>query len=326
MGKKHRNLFGRIVADDNLRLAYRRTAKGKRQTYGYLEFREYDEANLAALQADLIAGTYRPGPFRHFTVTDPKPRQIAALPFRDRLAQHALCAVIEPIFERTFVDQSFACRPGRGTHAGAIRAQALMRRCLARHGQAAILKMDFAGYFRSIDRAILHGLIAKKISCRATLRLIETFTPQTGTGLPIGSLTSQLWANVYATAWDRWLIGRGVTNFVRYMDDTVVIDPDQARLRTLRGEAEAFAAETLHLAFSKWSVAPVSRGVNFLGYRIWPTHKLLRRQSVTRAKRKLRRLRADGDPIALQKFVGSWRGHAQWADTHNLLTSLELAQ
>ena len=310
-----------ITADENLRRAYSQTARGKRFTFGYLEFKEHAEANILALQCEITAGTYRPGEYRRFMVSDPKPREITALPFRDRVAQHALVNVIEPIFERTFVSQSYACRAGRGTHAGAVRAQALMRR-LGKDGPVHYLKTDFAGYFRNINRERLHTMIRKRISCRATLDLIAAITPLDGRGLPIGSLTSQLWANVYGTAFDRFLLARGWRDFVRYMDDVVVFGLSATDLRALHAEAETFAAVALGLRFSKWSVASVSRGLNFLGYRIWPTHKLLRRQSVVRAKRKIRRYTAAGNRKALQSFLASWRGHAQWADTHNLLTSL----
>lgn len=323
MGKKFRNLLPEITSEANMRLAYWQTARGKRATNGYLIFKEYAEANLAVLQKELRDGTYKPGEYRRFMVRDPKPREISALPFRDRLAQHALVNVIEPIFERTFVPQSYACRSGMGTHAGAVRAQAIMR-SLGRDGRPVYcLKMDFSGYFRNIDRARLNAMIRRKISCRATLALIERITPPDGVGLPIGSLTSQLWANVYGTEFDRFLLARGWRDFVRYMDDTVVFGHSAAALRDLKDQAEAFAAEALGLRFSKWSVAPVTRGVNFLGYRIWPTHKLLRRQSVVRAKRKTRKYVATGNQEALTRFLASWRGHARWADSHNLVTSLE---
>lgn len=323
MARKHRNLIQLIAAPNNLRRAYRQTAKRKRYTYEYLEFKEHAEANLARLSEDMAAGTYRQGPYRHFVVREPKPRRIMALPFRDRVAQHALVNVIEPIFENTFLPQSYACRKGRGTHAGAKRAQALMRR-LGRGGPVHCLKVDFAGYFPSIDRGHLHSMLRKKISCRATLHMMEEITPPTGRGLPIGSLTSQLYANVYATAFDRFLVAEGWHHFVRYMDDTVVFGHSQAELRGLKVRMEQFINDDLGLRFSKWGIAPVTRGVNFLGYRIWPTHKLLRRQSVIGAKRKIRRLSARGDEVALGRFLGSWQGHARWADSYNLINSLGL--
>ena len=113
-------------------------------------------------------------------------------------------------------------------------------------------------------------------------------------------------------------------HWFRYMDDIVVLGRDPAELHEVKRAIEDHARDVLRLRLSKWSVQSVGRGVNFLGYRIWPSHKLLRRQSVVRARRKLKRLRAGGDLEALRGFVSAWRGHAGWADSRNLLVSLKL--
>lgn len=219
--------------------------------------------------------------------------------------------------------QAYACRKGKGMHSGAVRTQAMMRRVGRDGGAVYALKTDFSKYFYSVDRATLWRRIVAKISCRHTLWLIERFTPRTGRGLPIGNLTSQLWANVYGTAVDRFL-GQtmGVSNFTRYMDDIVVLGRSRGFLHELRSWLEMFCRHALGLTFSKWSVAPVGAGVNFLGYRIFPTHKLLRRDSVRRAKRKIRAHTIARDTQALRFFLAAWMGHAQWADSHNLLRSL----
>lgn len=322
MAKKHRNLIERITAADNMRRAYVRTARGRRLTYGALEFKEYAEVNLARLSDEISAGHYRPDPVRQFAIYEPKERLITALSFRDRVAQHALVALIGPIFDAALMPRTYACRPGRGTHAGVIALQSELRHL----GEPVhVLKTDFSRFFPSIDRAVLHGLIRRKIACRATLRLIDAMVPPSGTGLPIGSLTSQIFANVYGGAMDRLLhFDLGERHWHRYMDDIVVLGHDAARLHRVREAMERFAAERLKLRFSKWSVAPARRGINFLGYRIWPTHKLLRRQSVIRAKRMISRLGRREDKTALTHFVAAWSGHAQWADTHNIMRALGL--
>lgn len=322
MGQKFRNLIGRIVADDNMRAAYSQTARNKRRSIGYLQFKEYAEANLAVLAAEIADGTYRPGPAHEFWVREPKSRLISALPFRDRVAQHALVNVIGPIFEAGLLPRTYACRNGMGTHVAVVDLQAEMRRM---GNPLYALKTDFSRYFHSINRGVLHQLISRKISCAATLRLIEAMTPPTGVGLPIGCLTSQLYANVYAGQVDRLLqCVLKEKHWYRYMDDIVVLGHDQARLHIVKREIERFSASALGLSLSKWSVSSVSRGVSFLGYRIWPTHKLLRRQSVARARQRIRRYRATGDLPALHRFLAAWRGHAQWADAHNLKRRLRL--
>lgn len=322
MAKKFRNLIDVITSDAVMRLAYRRTCRGRRLSAGALEFKEWSEVNLRDLAESMRAGSYRPDAARVFTIYEPKPRIITAASFRDRVAQHALCAVISPIFERTLLPRTYACRAGLGTHAGVVAVQADLRR-LGMPLYA--LKTDFSKYFASIDRVVLRGLIRRKISCAATLRLIEAITPPVGVGVPIGALTSQLWANVYGGVVDRHLqMQLGARHWHRYMDDIVVLGHDVGWLRATRASIEVVAAETLHLRFSHWSVQPVSRGVNFLGYRIWPTHKLLRRSSVARAKRALAALRRRGDIEGLTRFIAAWTGHAKWADSHNLFCSIGL--
>jgi hypothetical protein len=328
MSKRYRNLIGRIVSLSNMQKAYRLTARGKRLTGGYLAFKEFDAFNLDALAREMADGSYVPGDPSEFHVFDPKRRLISALPFRDRVAQQALCLVIGPIFDRAMLPRSFACRPDKGTHAGVRLLQSDLRRLSRKsHRPLYFLKTDFSRYFASIERAALWRLIEAKISCRATLRLIEAMVPRTGIGLPIGSLTSQIFANLYCGATlDRHLqqtLGEGY--WYRYMDDLVVLGDDPNHLRRVKASIEEFSRRGQGLRFSKWQIAAVSRGINFLGYRIWPTHKLLRRDSVIRARRKIAAYRAAGDYPRLQRFCTSWLGHARFADTRNLVRSLTLA-
>jgi hypothetical protein len=289
-------------------------------TWGYLEFKEYAELNLERLQSEIINGTWRQGGFREFIVYEPKPRSIHALEFKDRVAQHALVNVIGPIFEKTLMPGTFACREGMGTHAGVRHVQAGLRRTGATH----FLKTDYSKFFPSVDRAVLHELIRKKISCPQTLSLIEAMLPSQGKGLPIGSLTSQLLANVYGGEVDRFMHFKlGAKEWTRYMDDIVVLSSNPYELRHWFEDIEQFSIERLGLRMSKWQISPVTRGINFLGYRIWPRHKLMRKQSVTTAKRKIKRYIQTNERESLDKFMASWRGHAAHADTCNLFHHLE---
>ena len=320
MGKKHRNLIGQIADMENLRKAYERTARGKKRTFGYLEFKEFAEANLLRVQEELLDGGYRIGSYRQFTVYEPKARLISALDFKDRLVQHAVCNIISPIFERGLLPQTFACRVGLGTHAGVRFIQAKLRYTEAKY----FLKTDYSKFFPSIDRAVLHTMIDRKIDCAKTLDILREIIPTTGQGIPIGSLTSQLFANVYGNAADRFVhFDLGHRHWARYMDDIVVLGDDRHQLMDSFLRLNDFSMEHLKLRIGKWQVSPVQRGVNFLGYRIWPTHKLLRKDSVLRAKRKVANFMHHGDMHGLQKFAASWAGHAQWADAHNLFTWME---
>lgn len=327
MARRYRNLIGKITSPLNMETALRFTAAGKRLTPDYLAFKEFSALNLADLARDIAAGQYRAGAPHEFFILDPKRRLISALPFRDRVAQQALCLVIAPIFDAALLPRAFACRPGKGTHAGAILLQSDLRR-EARDGALYFLKTDFSRYFASIERAVLWRLIEAKISCRATLGLIEAMVARSGIGLPIGGLTSQIFANLYAGATlDRFLQQELRERlWYRYMDDVVVLGRSSEHLRGIKTAIETYAGRELGLRFSKWQVAPVARGINFLGYRIWAGHKLLRRDSVIRAKRKIAALRARGDDERLHEFLAAWLGHASWADSGNLIKSLGLPQ
>lgn len=322
MPKKHKHLIEQISDIDNLRLAYARTSAGKHQTYGFLEFKEYAELNLQRLRQELLDGSWQQGNYRQFMVFEPKARVISALDFKDRVAQHALVAIIGPIFEATLLPGTFACRQGMGTHAGVRHVQSALRSTGATH----FLKTDYSKFFASIDRTVLHGLIRRKIACQRTLDLIAAMVPTSGTGLPIGSLTSQLFANVYAGVVDRFLhFEMGAKNWTRYMDDIVVLSSNPYELRDWFEDIRELSARRLKLSISRWQVSPVGHGINFLGYRIWPRHKLLRKASVTAAKRKISQYIEFGETQRLEKFLASWRGHAAHADTCNLFNHLENA-
>ena len=322
MGRKYRNLIGAVADIDNLRSAYLQARTGNRFSHGALVFKEHLETNLLCLSNAILDQTYEPGAYVEFKVYHPKPRNIAALPFSDRVVQHALVNVIGPIFDKTLLFMTFACRLGFGTHACMRRAQAIIRK-LAAKGSVFCLKMDFSQYFASINRAILHREIERKISCRATLNLIERFTPRTGIGLPIGNLTSQLWANVYGGIVDRFIKqDLKEKHYLRYMDDSVVFSDCCNHLKSVKDRIKDFIAG-IGLKFSKWSIIDVvKRGLNYVGCRIWPNFKLLRRSSVIDAKRKFQALK--GQPDKFSRFFAAWSGHAKWANSHNLLKKMEI--
>jgi RNA-directed DNA polymerase len=192
-----------------------------------------------------------------------------------------------------------------------------------RSGYTWVLKMDFSKYFASVDRATLHTEIRRKVSCRATLDLIAHIVPATGAGLPIGNLTSQLFANVYGHVWDRFITHKlKLSMWIRYMDDTVIFARSREVLAVIQHGLGWFAGQTLKMTFSKWSIRKCATGLPWLGYRVWPTHKLLLRASVVRAKHKLAKYQRLGLDDQRQRFLAAWTGHARWANSHNLLNHL----
>jgi len=339
--KRHRNLFEEITAFENLLLAARKAQRGKRFNQATAAFNHHLEEELLRLQEELQSYRYRPGPPRQFPIYDPKPRLITAAPYRDRVLHHAVCNVIEPIFDRMFISDSYACRKGRGTHAAVDRLTRAMRR------NAYALQCDVSKYFPSVDHGILKQLLRRKIACRDTLwlldLLIDTAPPQEEVsryfpgddlftpfmrrlGLPIGNQTSQFFANVYLDPLDHFLKDRlRVRDYLRYCDDFVVLGETKSALWQLKQAVEAFLASQLRLALhpvKQW-VRPVTVGVDFLGYRVFPTHRRLLRASGYRFQRRLRDMQRAyaQEGVTLEQIrqrIAAWLGHACHADTYGL--------
>lgn len=332
MAKTYGGIFERVITFDALYEAYLRARRGKRRTLAVMKFEQRLEEELIQLQNELIWGVYRTGAYRSFYVEEPKRRKITALTrFRDRVVQQALFAELEPIWEARFIGDSYGCRIGKGTHAGADRAQAMLRECLRKHGRIHVLKADMSKYFASIDHAILKKLLRKRLREPRLLAVLDDVIDsyaepgQPGKGLPIGNLTSQLFANVYLDHLDQWVKCRRRERwYVRYMDDLVVIHPDKAHLQALRLDIERFVGDELALTTNhKTGVFPVAhrrgRGLDFLGYHLWPDRRRLRKASLKRFKRRLRRLQrqhAAGE-ISLPEVreqLHSWLAHARHGD------------
>lgn len=332
----YNNLYPKIYDFENLYNAYLKARRGHRYDRQVLTFTNHLESELIQLQNELIWKTYRTGKYRRFFVHDPKTREVAALPFRDRVLQHALCSVLEPLFERKFIYDSYACRKQKGTHEGTDRVTDFLRRAVRRWDKPYCLKGDIRQYFPSINHAVLLSIIQRTIACEDTLRLIKEIlsswvdvSDPDPKGLPIGNLTSQLWANVYLDHLDHFVKEvLCVPLYVRYMDDFVIISGSKVELWGIRKEIEVFLNNKLKLSLNgKTSIFPVSHGVDFLGYRIWPDHRLLRKRSVKRMRRALKYFqnayqKGSVDIERINATLQSWLGHAKHADTYRLREKL----
>lgn len=340
MAKTYNNLYPEIYSFENLHAAYLRARRGKRDRIEVQRFELDLEGNLIQLQNELIWGQYRTGAYRKFIVTEPKERIVAALPFRDRVVQHAIVGVIEPIWERRFISDSYACRPGKGTHKGADRAQAMLRNVKREHGYVFVLKADISKFFYSIDHGAIKSLVRRRIACKRTLSLIDNIidsTAQAGdtnpVGLPIGNLTSQLFANIYLHELDEF-VKHGLREklYMRYMDDFCVVHHDKDHLHRVRALIEQFLWQRLRLKTNaKTQVFPVGvrhgRAMDFLGYRIWTTHRRIRKSSISRISRTLRRMRRlySQGKVSIEKIgesVKSWIAHASHAESFGLRKKL----
>lgn len=331
--KTYRNLWEQIATFEALHAAYLKARRGKRYDADTLRFSANLEQEIGALVVELQSGTYHTGEYRRFNVFEPKKREVAALLFRDRVVQHALVTVIEPIFERRFSYDSYACRVGKGTHAGADRLTDFLRRAGRMWSNVYILKADISKYFPSIDHAFLKAILRRKIACPKTLELmdsiIDSWNAQIGKGMPIGNLTSQLFANIYLNELDQFIKQELRWRFyARYMDDFVLVCGDKTELRSALQAIQEYLRLHLLLELNqKTSIFPARQGVDFLGFRIWKTHRLLRKRSVVGIRRKLIAFQtcyAKGEigQEKIQASITAWLGHARHANTYTLQKKL----
>lgn len=305
--KTFKHLYDTLTSFPNLLAAYERARKGKRSRDAVARFDWHLERNLIGLQERLRGRTYRPGRYRSFYVYEPKRRLVSAAPFIDRVVHHALCRVIEPIFEPRFIYDSYACRTGKGTH------RAVRRFCRFMGQNQYVFKTDIWRYFPSIDHAILQDILNRRLVDDNVRWLIATilssgngilaheyimqwfpgddlFAVSRPRGLPIGNLTSQFFGNVYLHELDAFIKhDLRCRHYIRYCDDFAIFSPSKHMLHDIRQEIERFLERLrLRLHPQKTLIQPVAVGTEFLGYRIYPTHIRISKANVKRFVRRMR--------------------------------------
>ncbi|NJO63998.1 MAG: RNA-directed DNA polymerase [Richelia sp. RM2_1_2] len=338
--KRYGNLYPQIIEFENLLLATRQAQKGKRFRDNVLDFNYHLETELIKLQQELTNKTYQPGAYRTFRLTNPKSRLISAAPYRDRVVHHALCNAIVPIFEKTFIYESYANRVGFGTH------RALKKFTHFARNSRYVLQCDIKKYFPSIDHTILKQLIRRKIKCHDTLWLIDAIinnsneqetvvdyfpgdnllTPVTRRrGLPIGNLTSQFFANIYLNGFDHFVKEQlKFSKYVRYVDDFALFSDDWQLLAEARLTIEEYLAQLrLQIHPIKSQLFTTKIGASFLGFRIFPDRIRVRNNNLHRARRRLKRLQSDYaqgivDLEKVNQSIQSWFAHLDHGDTWQL--------
>jgi hypothetical protein len=338
-------VFEELASWPNLLRAFRDAARGKRRQPNVAAFEHRLEDNLVALRRELLDQTYLPGAYKSFFIREPKRRLISAAPFRDRVVHHALFNVIEPVFEKGFISDSYANRRGKGTHRALDRCQELSRRFRC------VLQLDLRQFFPSIDHAILRGLLARRLSDPAVLWLIDRilksgegvlnnsydmvyfpgddlFAICRPRGLPIGNLTSQFWANVLLDPIDhfvkRELRCRG---YVRYVDDLLLFGDEGSALGVAKREVQA-RLETLRLTIHPGAhPKPVGEGIPFLGFVVWPEARRLKRRNAVRFRRSLKSLArsleaGDLSEDQVSNSLQGWLNHARYGNTVGLQKAL----
>ncbi len=281
-------LFDGVVSYSNLYRAYRKALLGARRNEEQARFYYSLENELVTLRRELVDGTYNPGPYRYFMIFDPKEREIAIAPFRDRVVHHAIVNVLEPIYERRFIYDSYATRKGKGTLAAIMRTQSFLRE--SRY----YIKLDISKYFASIDRNTLLEILERKLKDTRLLELIARIVwnpPDEDRGLPIGNMTSQFFANVYMDPFDHFVKETlKQRHYIRYMDDFVVFPDDRESIPGLLAQMKAYLNDELGLKVKENGVVinTPMHGLGFLGVRIFPSTIRIHRKNLTRCMRKIR--------------------------------------
>ena len=285
--KRTGNLFDEIVEWKNLRLAAYKAFRGKRTRLDARQFASELDSRLNQMAHQLRDGSFPLGRYHQFVIHDPKRRTITAPCFAERVLHHAIMNVCEPVFERRLIHDTYACRAGRGREAAIQRAQRFAQRF------PSYLKLDIRRYFDSVPRdrllAQLEGLFKDERLLELFASILHAFRPGSRRGLPIGSLTSQHFANFYLGRFDRFVKETlRLKGYVRYMDDMLLWGPSPRTMNAIRKLCEDFVGEELQLEFKPHPYINHSRhGVDFLGCRVMPDRVLLSRRSRVRFARKM---------------------------------------
>jgi hypothetical protein len=338
------SLYSKVIDWPNLLLAFRKAAKGKRGKGSAAGFEHQLADRLLELQSELAGFSYQPGEYVNFMIHDPKERLVSAAPFRDRVVHHALCNVIEPIFEREFIPDSYANRKHKGTHRAVDRLQYLSRK------YRYVLRLDIVKHFPSIDHAILFEIISETIEDEEALWLVgqilrsgegvladeyemvyfpgdDLFAVNRPRGLPIGNLTSQFWSNVYLTPLDWFVIETlGCLAYLRYVDDFALFSDSKRQLyEWKRAIIEFLYTLRLTIHEPQAQVIPCAHGIPWLGFVVYPTHRRVKARNVVKFSQRLRARWADycAGQISFAEFdasVQGWINHVRYADSWGLRT------
>lgn len=334
------NLYGLIISQENLLYSWDRFKKGKRKKKDVGMFEYHLEQNLLELHRELKDKTYRHEPYFGFYISDPKVRHIHKATVRDRVVHHALFKMLNPLFEPTFIPDSFSCRLGKGNHVGMKRLEVMTRKVSKNYTHPCfVLKCDIKKFFDSVDHEILLSLLFRRIAdedVRCLLReIVGSFSASESLfekcGLPIGNLTSQLFANVYMNELDQFMKHKlRVKHYARYTDDFVVVADSTDYLESLLPPMTDFLEEHLKIEMhpDKTSIRTLQSGVDFLGYVIRPHHRLMRtktkRRILRKYKEKVRAYRAgEIDETKLNASLQSFSGALSHADTYKLQQKLK---
>ncbi len=284
-----------IISIKALSGAWKKFSRGKKSRKDVAGYQKNLSRNLRVLHEQLASGCYRHEAYQKFIIHDPKQRQIHKATVQDRIVHQAIVTAIEPLFEKRFVHDSYSCRVGKGTHAGVTRLRSFLRKASCNNTKKVyVLKCDVRKFFASIDHEMLLNLIARRIQNEEILELIRTIIlshgSETGKGIPLGNITSQLFANIYLHELD-WHIKQvlRIKYYVRYCDDFVIVSSNKDYLIALIEHIRRFLKDELLLDLhpNKVSIRCWNQGVDFLGYVLQPKSTILRTKTRRRMLAKI---------------------------------------
>lgn len=344
--KTYKKLYEKLYSIENLNCAFRKAKKGKSKKDYVINFEIDLERSIGLLQRDLRLKKYVPTKLKKFIIRDTKTRTIHASIFIDRVVHHAIINILQPIYEKRFIHDSFASRKLKGTHAAVDRFESFVNK-VSSNGQTIkkafnnnsikgyVLKADIKHYFATIDHEVLINILRRKIDDEDFIRLIKKIlnnfeTIKYGKGLPLGNYTSQFLANVYLNNLDYFI--KHVLKakyYIRYVDDFVILDKNKDVLLKHMDKIKKYLRFLkLELHPDKSKIHALRNGVTFLGYKIFYHYRLLRKRNMRYFRRKLNdklELYRSGmiNNKQLDSFLQGWNGYSSFANTHNFNKKIE---
>jgi retron-type reverse transcriptase len=337
--KSYKNLYPKLCSYKNLERAFLKARKGKSSKF-YVQYFEKDiTKNLVTLKKELETFSYIPTPLTRFVIRDPKTRVIRKSIFKDRVIHHAIVNILEPIYEKIFIHDSYANRLNKGT-LKALQRFDVFKRKVSKNGskisramnanmiQGYVLKADIKHFFNSVNQSKLLGILQRKIKDKKMLRLINVILKNYDdkkTGMPLGNMTSQFFANVYLNDLDYFIKKRlKMKYYVRYVDDFVVLHENKKILEECKKNIQKYLVNLrLELHPGKSKIYPLYKGINLLGFKVFYYYKRLRKRNLNYFYKRLKllKIQCKEEVMSPKKFIESvegWFGYIMWGDTYNL--------
>ncbi len=313
--------YDNIISVENLLASWQEFLKGKRKKKDVAEFSVHLMSNIFELHKELKEKTYRHGSYHAFIINDPKTRSIHKAKVRDRLLHHAIHRILYPFFDSKFIHDSYSCRISKGTHRAIKRFDLFARKVSKNNTKTAwVLKCDIKKFFANIDHRTLKVILDQHIADEEVLwllgQIIDSFNVkgQTGVGLPLGNLTSQLLINVYMNEFDQFVKHvLKVKYYIRYADDFVFLHSDRKILEEIILKISVFLEIRLKLSLhpNKVHIKTLNSGVDFLGWVNFQNHRVLRTKTKNRMLKNL-------NQSPTEEILNSYLGLIRHGNTHKL--------